>query len=417
MGADRADRLRVLMVAPSLDGADIGEVYGSFKWIEAIAKRADVTVLSSSRRGRPLAEQLPGARVITWPEIPFLYEKMERLNAQAKPGFPLLAWQIRKWLRQALARGEHFDIAHQMLPQAMRHGTPLRGFAIPYVMGPLGGGLETPVPFRGEVGSNSGIASHMRGLDTFRRRWDWRLRASFTEADLILGVAPYIAEILAPIGIRRFRVMHEIGRQPLPPERPHHEEPGRLDLLHVGRTIRTKGLRDLVRAMAHLQDLPGVTLTVAGDGDDLPACRSEAETLGVAGRIEFLGRQSRAKVEALYARADAFCFPSFREPLGGVLLEAMAHGLPIITAARGGPDAVINDSCGFRIPVSEPLRFAEDIAAAIRQLAEEPRLRLALGKGARTRYAGFDDWDEMAERMIRYYQEVLADRQRWAWAT
>ena len=404
-------RLRIAVIAPSLDGNDIGEVYGSFKWIEAMAQRADVTVLSSSRRGaQPLADQLPAARVVTWPEIPFLYEKMERFNAQAKPGFPLFRRQVRAWMHAALAQGEVFDITHQILPQAMRHSTPLRGLGIPYVLGPLGGGLETPRAFQGEVADNSSIASRMRALDVWRRRWDPQLRASFAEADLMLGVAPYIADILAPLNIRRFHVMHEIGRGPIPPEHPRQNELGQLKLLHVGRTIRTKGLRDTVRAMGHLRDMPGVSLTVAGDGADMPACRAEAERLDLMDRITFLGKQPRDRVEELYAQADAFCFPSFREPLGGVLLEALAHGLPIITAARGGPDAVVDDSCGFRIPVTEPDRFARDIADAIRKLADDPQLRLLLGQGARRRYAGFDDWDAMADRTIGYYQEVLENR-------
>ena len=109
---------------------------------------------------------------------------------------------------------------------------------------------------------------------------------------------------------------------------------GRVVLLHVGRAVRTKGLRDVVRAMARLEDLPGVSLVSAGDGEDLEACRAEAVKLGVASRITFLGKISREEVEGHYAAADVFCFPSFREPMGGVFFEAMAHGLPVITAAR-----------------------------------------------------------------------------------
>ena len=50
---------------------------------------------------------------------------------------------------------------------------------------------------------------------------------------------------------------------------------------------------------------------------------------------------ARAEVEALYESHDLFCFPSFREPAGGVLYEAMRHGLPVITTDRGGPRGTI----------------------------------------------------------------------------
>lgn len=400
--------LRVLIVAPSLDGNDIGEVEWAFSWIKALARQADVTVLSSSRPGTiPLARQLPEARVFTWPEPAFLSRKFERFNAMAKPAFPLFAWHVRRWIRAALSKGERFDIAHQMLPQAMRYTSPLRGLGIPYVIGPLGGALETPAPFRAEVRQGASLASRLRAVDDFRLRHDPWLRAGYAQASMILGVAPYVAERLATVGIKRFRAMMERSCGALPPETARDGKPGQLRMFHAGRAVRTKGLRDVVRAMALLRELPGVTLISAGDGEDLPACRAEAEKLGVADRVTFLGRIPRAAVEEEYARADAFCFPSFREPMGGVLFEAMAHGLPVITAARGGPDFIIDETCGLRIPVTTPEQFPRDIAAAVRKLALEPDLRLQLGRGARARLTSLGSWEDKASAALEIYRAIL----------
>lgn len=405
--------LRVLVIAPSLNGAGIGEVEWAFRWVEALSRRAKVTVLASSREGhKPLAEQLPQARVVTWPEIRFLYQRMERFNAMAKPGWPLFAWQVRRWLLAARARGDWFDIGHQILPQAMRHPTPLRGLGLPYVIGPSGGALDTPGPFRDEVARGSSLASRLRAVDSFRLRYDPRLRATYSEADLVLGVAPYVYARLGDIPIRRFVPILERGRGSLPPPRVRVAEQGALVMAHVGRVVRTKALRDVIRAMAHLTDLPQVTLLSAGDGPDLAACRKEANRLGVSDRIHFLGKVPRQRVEEIYAQADVFCFPSFREPMGGVLFEAMAHGLPVVAAAAGGPDFIIDDSSGIRIPVSDPDCFARDIAAAIRGLAMDPGQRLALGKGARARLIGFGTWDDKADTVLSLYHEVLDVRCR-----
>jgi glycosyltransferase involved in cell wall biosynthesis len=403
--------LRVLIVAPSLDGEDVGEVRGTVRWIASLSSLAQVTVLSTSREGMvPLAEQLPHARVVTWPEPRILYQKFERFNAMAKPSWPLFAYQVRRWIVRAKAQGEQFDIAHQMLPQAMRHATPFRGLGIPYVMGPLGGGLETPEAFRSEVKSSTSLSSRLRAFDDFRLRYDTRLRTSYSDAELIIGVGPYISDKLKGIEIRRFYPMHEIARETeMPPEVHRQAEPGKLALFHAGRVIRTKGLRDVIRALSFVKDLPGVTLTSAGEGEDMAACRAEAQRLGVENRITFMGKIPRATVDEEYRKADVFCFPSFREPLGGVLLEALSYGLPIITAARGGPDFVVDDTCGFRIPVTDPEQFPRDIATAIRQLALDPNLRLALGRGGRLRSAGFDNWESKAARLIGLYREVLHD--------
>ena len=405
------DRLRIVVIAPSLDGNDLSEPEWAYRWVEALSRRADVTCLASSRIGAvPLEEQLPEARVVTWPEIPFLYRKLERFNAMAKPGLPLFHGQARRWIKRKLAEGEVFDIGHQILPQGMRHTTPLRGLGFPYVVGPLGGGLKTPPGFVEEVQASSTLASRLREIDDFRLRHDRGLRAGYAGADLVLGVAPYVQKRLEPVGIQRFYALPERGYGEFAPEKERQREPGKLLLFHAGRTIRTKGLRDAVRAMARLRDLPGVELVSAGDGEDLANCRAEAEKLGVADRVTFLGKIPRAEVEDWYARADVFCFPSFREPMGGVFFEAMAHGLPIVTAANGGPDFLIDDSAGIRVPVTTPDEFADGIAEAVRKLAMDPDLRIRLGHGSRERLRSFGSWDDKAELMLKFYREIIARR-------
>lgn len=404
-------RLKVLIVAPSLDEGDVGEIRGTTTWIRALSTQAEVTVLSSSRAPRvPLPQQLPRARVVVWPELKVLYTRFERANAMAKLGWPLFCHQVKGWLREALARGEQFDIAHQMLPQAMRHASPLRHFPIPYVIGPLGGGLETPATFAHEVREGTSMVSRLRAIDGWRLRCDPMLRASYTGAELIIGVGPYIGDRLAPLGIKRFYPMHEIARSDLPSDQPRKAVAGQLALFHAGRGVRTKGLRDVVRALGHLKDRPGITLTSAGTGEDIDACKVEARRLGIEDRVTFLGRIPREAVEEQYRISDVFCFPSFREPLGGVLLEAMANGLPIITAARGGPDFVVDERSGIRVPVTDPETFACDIATAIRELADDPDRRLALGRGARAAIEMMDDWEQKASRLLGLYEQVLEAR-------
>jgi glycosyltransferase involved in cell wall biosynthesis len=162
--------------------------------------------------------------------------------------------------------------------------------------------------------------------------------------------------------------------------------------------------------MADLRDLSEITLVSVGGGEDLENCQAEANRLGVADRVTFLGQIPRADVEGEYTRADAFCFPSFREPMGGVLFEAMAHGLPIITAARGGPDAIIDDTCGIRVPVSTPDCFAHSIAGAVRRLALDPLLRLEMGRNARTRLLSFGSWEDRADDVMAAYRHILEAR-------
>jgi glycosyltransferase involved in cell wall biosynthesis len=313
---------------------------------------------------------------------------------------------VKHWLREALANGDQFDIAHQIMPQAARYPCPFRFFDIPYVVGPLGGALETPAGFKTEVGSAAGFTK-LRALDSWRFRYDPWLRASYSRAACVVGVAPYVAEVLGDIPMRRFEPILELGIDALAPSVSHAQTQGQLKLLHVGRGVRTKGLRDVVRALAQLSDLPGITLTSAGAGEEIALCKAEAERLGVADRCTFLGRIEREAVENLYRTHDVFTFPSWREPAGGVLYEAMRWGLPVITAANGGPDWIIDDNCGVRLSVDSPEQLARDLATTVRALdADRQRLK-NLGAGARTKVEREGLWPRKAEQLVSLYSDLI----------
>ena len=129
---------QVLLIAPTCDGDDVGEAWVAFQWASRLARRHDVTVLTYHKRGkRTAAEQLPGVRVIEWIEPPLL-GRAERLNSLLKPGYLPFYWRARRWIRAALAAGEHFDVAHQVSPVAMRYPSPAIGLGIPVVIGPTG---------------------------------------------------------------------------------------------------------------------------------------------------------------------------------------------------------------------------------------------------------------------------------------
>jgi glycosyltransferase involved in cell wall biosynthesis len=401
--------MKVLLIAPNVDATDVGEALVAFKWAQALAGLVDLTVLAFQRPGRPdLARQLPGARVVTWPE-PAWAMRHERLNAMLKPAWPVFAGHVRRWIATAQAGGESFDIAHQLMPQAARYPSPLRHFDIPYVIGPLGGALETPLAFRAEAAS-APLFTRLRALDAWRFRHDPWLRASYARAACVLGVAPYVREVLADVPLRRFEPVLELGIDDLPPPATRPDRPGRLRLLHVGRGVRTKGLRDAVRALAHLADRPGITLTSAGAGEEIALCAAEAQALGVGARVNFHGRLPREGVEALYASHDVFVFPSVREPAGGVLYEAMRHALPVVTAARGGPEYIVDDCSGLRLPVTTPEALAIDIAGAVRRLDDDPALRLRIGQAARDKVAAEGLWPAKAARMVALYERIAVPR-------
>jgi len=196
---------------------------------------------------------------------------------------------------------------------------------------------------------------------------------------------------------RRLKVVHcgvELARyDPAPP-------PARdgLHLLFVGRLTAIKGVFVLLEAAARA-DVPGLRLTLVGDGPDRAALEAEAARLGVA--AEFLGFGSQGAVAEALARADALVLPSFAEGVPVVLMEAMASGRPVIATRVGGVSELVTDGeSGFLVSPGDSAAFA----AAIERLSVmDAAARAAMGAGGRDRVEAEFDVDREARRLARLF--------------
>jgi glycosyltransferase involved in cell wall biosynthesis len=394
---------KVLIVAPTVDGTDVGEAWVAYQWARRLSVRHDTTVLTYRKRHRPSAvPQLPRARVIEWTEPPLL-GRNERFNSLLKPGYAIFYYRARRWIKQALSGGEKFDVAHQPVPVAMRYPSPFAGLGIPYVFGPIGGSLSTPPDFDTEDTAPWYVG--MRRIDSLRLRHDRWLRRSYEDAACVLAIAPYVMDSLGRLRIRRVEFMPETGLDCLPETSPNQDVRHEVRLLFVGRVVRTKGVRDAVRAMALVPELD-LVLDIVGDGYDRKPCEALVAELGLGERVRFHGAQPKVDVDKFYDAADIFFFPSYREPGGNVVFEAMGHGLAMIVCDRGGPGNVVDSTCGIRVSAQSPDEYPADLADAVRELVLKPDLRAAMGKSARSKVASMGLWEHRIAAAEEIYDDI-----------
>ena len=406
MNSDR--RLKVLLLAPDFDKNTPGESWSTYKWVEGISRECHVTVLTCHAEDW-ISETSPteAVEIVNWvtPKLPGM---QGRLAWELNPGYIFFYFRARRWIRKALKKKRKFDIAHQINPLALRYPSPLAGLGIPYIIGPLAGSLQTPAGFH-DAAKERVWFRKLRGLDRFRIANDPWLRKTYSEAAAIIGVAPYVQELLQPCAPKRFEIMAETGVEEVASEVKAGPAPGEpLRLLFVGRIIRTKGILDGIRALALCPDTVNVRLDVVGDGDLLEICKAEVERLGITDKVAFHGRLSRDEVFEWYRRSHVFLFPSFREPSGNVVFEAMSQGLPVITSTVGGPGYVVDESCGFLVEPADPESYAHHLAAIITTLANQPTEIVHLSAGAVRRMDLLAFWPRKIEAINQLFLEILS---------
>lgn len=187
--------------------------------------------------------------------------------------------------------------------------------------------------------------------------------------------------------------------------------PAHAAAIFVGNTFRRKGLGVLLRAMNLIRPHERPHLIVVGattDGDlSLSAAKKQAWDLGISPWCHFTGRADR--VEEMYAAADFLAFPTWYEPFGQVITEAMASELPVICSRIAGAAELITEGREGLL-IAHPQDPGE-IAARMRALAADPTLRERLGQAGR-RLAVEQTWDREAALHMDCYRRVFAQRQR-----
>jgi glycosyltransferase involved in cell wall biosynthesis len=155
-------------------------------------------------------------------------------------------------------------------------------------------------------------------------------------------------------------------------------------LAFAGRLTAQKSLGVALQAVA---DVEGVTLAIAGDGDERAGLERQAAQLGIADRVRFLGPQPREHVLELLHAADAAVLSSSWENFPHTVVEALAVGTPVLATRVGGVEEVVaDDENGLLVPAGDPTA----LAAAIRRYFDDATLRERLRGAAAASVRGYD---------------------------
>jgi len=410
--------LRVLLVghACSPDRGSEPAVTWNFAW--HLSRSHEVWVITHPKFRNEVERYLvrfpnPNLQFV-WLALNPRWDPWRRVESDRGLRLHYIIWQ-RNVLREAwrLHHLHHFDVVHHVSWGTISEPPLLWKLPIPFVWGPVGGGQTTPPAFGRYFGGH-------RLKETLRT---WRvkiaghrpaLRAAVRGSSLLLSVNAATTSALEAAGATTVQQFLSCG---VPEKLMAMPSPQRSDapaeclrILWAGRLIPIKGLGLALEALARVEPTLAVRLQVAGGDGPLSAeMEIMARQLGLIDRVDFLGELSWDRLQEIYRTADAFMFTSLRDSAPTVLLEAMAHRLPILTLDHQAASTMVPADAGIKVPVANPEQTIAALADGIRELARSAETRRRMGE-AGWRYVQGLGWVQRAEQVSRWYTEVVKRR-------
>jgi glycosyltransferase involved in cell wall biosynthesis len=233
----------------------------------------------------------------------------------------------------------------------------------------------------------------------------WEKKA-FQQAKVVVAVSEKIEKELLEIGVPPERIeviLNGVDFNEFYPGAASRSQlglPEGVTLALFAGDIRTSR-KNLDTVLHALVKVPELHLAVAGATERSPYPQM-AEKLGLSDRVHFLG--FRRDVAQIMKAVDLFVFPSRYEACTLVLLEAIATGLPVVTAATAGGAEIVTPECGVVLSDSED---SQALAEALTRLASDRDLRTQMGKAARA-IAERHSWTSKAQSYVDLFEQLVS---------
>ena len=341
-------------------------------------------------------------------KIQFLYYDLPRWALLLKKSckgiyFYYYLWQLGAYgYIKKIHRKVGFNIAHHVTFASIRQPSFMGMLGIPFIFGPVGGGERTPLQLRYSLGIRGWIFEFVRDFSNFCVKIDPFMWKTFYLANKIYVTSEQTLHLLPKRFRNKAKIKLAVGIESTEKLFIRKKKPF-FRVLYVGRFINLKGMQLGIHAFAKLLiSVPNSILTLVGEGPDKKKWKFLAKKHEIQGKIEWLPWTERSELLKLYCQHDVFLFPSLHDSGGQVVLEAMACGLPIVCLDLGGPNEIINSSCGYKIQVKglKEEEIIEQICKALSKLATDEKTKNKLSFGAMKRVNDFS-WKSLAKAIYK----------------
>ena len=376
------NRLRILVLAPDCDPTRVSIPFVTYCHAAALAELHDVSLVIGSAvedRVRSAKAAFHTIEVVRMPLLDRIFDwgfrtflrgqyDTQWLTAYMYPFSLAFEWRAWRQLRRRIFAGE-FDVVLRILPMAATLPSPfaffLRKGPIPFVIGPVTGGLPWPPGFA-QLQKQKEWVANLRNL----YRYVPFARSTYRRAAAIIAASSQMYSELGAYCDKLFFVPEPGIAESLCSVDTRNPEPGaKLDLIFVGALVPRKACDLALRAAAPLLQGDLARFTVVGDGPERSTLERLARSLGIEKAVSFCGWLKHAEVLSRMRSADVFVFPTLRDNGAGVVFEALASGLVPVVVDFGGPGDIVLPEVGYKVPLTNESEMVSQMEKILADLA------------------------------------------------
>lgn len=400
------------MIAYACNPKGGGEHWLGWGWTEQAARAYQIDLITTTNHEEPVRQRAKECGVTAhFVGLPSWFRKLTSHLGGGGSWLRKIAWQSRAArLAESLHRKTPFALVHQTTFHTFRVPFASARLPIPSVWGPVAGGEYVPPGFSRYLGSAKYSETSRKFINRLWLQFPpikkslRRASAIFVSNRTTLGFLPADVrekcQIVPPNALRP----EDENFNPAPAQPKAHDPT--LRLIYVGNCVATRAIPIVLDALVK-SGLKDYKFSIVGGGPALPDWKKMANRLGLAGKVDFVGKVPYEKLAAYYAAADALVFPALRDSGGSALLEAMSRGLPVICLDWAGPGEMVDAASGIKIPVDNPDQTVQAMAEAFVKLNENRSLGRSLAEAARSRACNLFRWDEKFRLLQTTYERLI----------